>query len=323
MGFPPILSSEIELKMIYQTAYDTSTSPAYPRAKIEHALKEATIRGLGFMDMHVPTGREITIKPVTGSGSGESQIPVFAHPLPVKTAYGETLFVDVRPCVTVNRQTQEPIVKNTTEYEFIRMRAMLNLIWLEGMYKQLRDLSTVPVAVYASMIAENMSRHFNLDPKEVMQVKILAAVFYQNLHSPAVRWDEQTRVRYEAVAMRAAHAPNEMAKDLIERIDHFDSIRDLCDTIKNLLENPRLEELNPALLMMMLGGAWFGANAREVMAVALEHPPTWHAVVYSALVNRSFKKTGVAQIAERFADRKGGDMYRHGLLNLLDVADTQ
>ena len=56
-----------------------------------------------------------------------------------------------------------------------------------------------------------------------------------------------------------------------------------------------------------MGNTWFGANAKEILAVALEHPPTWLSLVYIALKERSYKNTSLAKIALRYALNKGGN----------------
>ena len=50
--------------------------------------------------------------------------------------------------------------------------------------------------------------------------------------------------------------------------------------------------------------SWFGSNAKEILAVALEHPPTWYAIVFSSLEERTYKNSMIARVAERFG--KGG-----------------
>jgi hypothetical protein len=302
---------------IHQTAYDTTAGSAYPVSKISHALLEALIRGMGYNDMGLSIGPSLSLRAVTGIEAHEASIPVFAHPLLVEKGSDKYLFVDIRSSVGINRSSHELIIKNTAEYDFMRYRAGLNLIWLTEEPSVLRDISFVPSAVYASWLSETISRRFNLDPKEQMQIAILAAAFYYNLHRNKGALHDDVRIRMEACAVRAVRAPHDLIQATINQVDKFEDIRDLCETIRLVLDNPRLNDLNPALLIGLLGGSWYGNNSREILNVALEHPPTWIAITHAALTNKTYRRAGISSIAERYTRNKGGDNFIKGLVTLM------
>jgi hypothetical protein len=60
-----------------------------------------------------------------------------------------------------------------------------------------------------------------------------------------------------------------------------------------------LNNLNTATLYPIMAGTWYGANSAEMVAVALEHPPTWVTMVYQATTARSYYHSALAKMLEQ------------------------
>jgi hypothetical protein len=54
------------------------------------------------------------------------------------------------------------------------------------------------------------------------------------------------------------------------------------------------------MLITLTGQSWFGLNAKEILAIALEHPPTWTTIVHHALQERTYRNSVIAKLAERY-----------------------
>jgi hypothetical protein len=76
-------------------------------------------------------------------------------------------------------------------------------------------------------------------------------------------------------------------------------------------------------LFTVLGGTWFGANAKELVAVALEHPPTWISILLAAFTERSFRNSQLGKLAERGSNKKTGEDFVVAVLNLLRVNENK
>jgi hypothetical protein len=63
--------------------------------------------------------------------------------------------------------------------------------------------------------------------------------------------------------------------------------------------------------------SWYGTNAKEIISVALEHPPTWAAIVFTALNERTFKNSMIYKIAERFGKRGASDEFIDSYISLV------
>lgn len=95
-------------------------------------------------------------------------------------------------------------------------------------------------------------------------------------------------------------------------------IKDFCAQVKEITENNRLQAFEEGILVNLLIASWFGTNAREMIAVALEHPPTWIALVYAAFTEKSYKNTVISKIAYRYLGSKGENDFVRSLVSLIN-----
>jgi hypothetical protein len=56
-----------------------------------------------------------------------------------------------------------------------------------------------------------------------------------------------------------------------------------------------------------------------MVAVALEHPPTWIAILISAFTERSFKNSQISKLTERSNYKRDGDNFVRAVSKLLQV----
>lgn len=298
---------------IYRTAYDTTIGNQALTEKITDAIQEMNIRVNG----HYPspesraigyTDDELVTK-MLYDAKNTVAVPFFAHPILFKQKLSGTeqsyLFGDARAFAGVNPTTGVISIRNSSEYDLLRARTIMNTVWLLRNPAYLKDISFVPCAMYASLIADNVARRYALDPKDQMQMAIIAAVFYYTLFSDDDKFDEQVKLKMVPAIVKATRAPSAMILDILDRIAPMSNIHDFCSNCVSILENPRLQEFNAGVLVTVVGNTWFGTNAREILAAALEHPPTWVALCYVAFTERTFKKSGIATIALRFMGSKG------------------
>jgi len=95
------------------------------------------------------------------------------------------------------------------------------------------------------------------------------------------------------------------------------SAEDLTSNIKAVVQNVRLNSFNLVGLLTLIKNSWFGERARVLLSVAIEHPPTWAAIVYEAVNERTFRNSLIAKIAERLGKRSGSEIYAQNYKDLL------
>lgn len=308
---------------IFKTAYDTTVGTSFVTNKTELAIKESIIKDY-IQSVHGDIKTDLEVKPIFISNAcpSEANIPYFSHPLFVEDLHKEKyLCVDIRPFV---KQTQNDMlnmfnIKNQSEYDLAYSKLILNLIWLTQRPETLRDLSIVPNAIFSSWISEGLSSRFALDPKDQMMLAIIASFYYQSLFTEFNTFLEEDRQKIATTIIRATRAPAKLVFEVTDKIQKLSNITEFCDTCRGILENTRLENLNPGLLITILGNSWFGMSAKEVLAVSLEHPPTWISLIYSSFTERTFKKSLIARISERYVGNKGGNDFTKAFDSLVNT----
>lgn len=304
---------------IFRTAYDTTAGQAAQMQKVNAGIRDAIIRNfLSYSNLNTKPVEDIETIFVTGGGA-EDNIPYFAHPYfvtddtnPKKVK--QYLVSDVRMSVyktdnkySADRDNYNGIkVRNKTEYDLVLSRAIINNIWINTRPGILRDISPVPGSLYCRWISDCISRRYALDGKDSLGLMVIAGIFYQSLfvEKPDFK-DEEFVLRLTKVVMRYTRAPSDMIADYIDRIDKLDNIKDFCRLCRDLLENPRLQDFNEGILVTVVGNTWFGNNAKELMYVALEHPPTWITICFFAFTERGYKNSAIAKAAKLFLGNKG------------------
>lgn len=312
---------------IFKTAYDTTVGSGFVVTKLKDALDYYYINGLQFDNFGLNhqftysfNNNDIMVRGIIGGTSDQEGIPVFSHPLLIESNTQKSLYCDFRTVLAnrLNQANEKPIIKNKTEFDLIKARFALNLIWLAAPPTLLRDVSTVHGSMYAAWVSEGIANKFNLDPKERFYLAIIAAAFYYTLFLDKDKLDEEDKEKMQAFAIKYTKAPYNMISEVVEQITELNNITDFCNTTKAILQNPRIESLNAGLMVNILGGSWFGTNARENMAVALEHPPTWIALCFCALRDRTYRNSGISRIGERYEKHKGGDLFIKGIVSLIN-----
>lgn len=303
---------------IFRTPYNTTVGSAAVINKITDAIKVAMIKEpIAYTTCGVHN-EEVPAFFVTGKYPSEGDIPFFAHPMEVVVRDSATkenksyVVSDVRMMLArrgLSGDVSEGVfrIRNHGEYMFSVCRTALSTAWLTERPGVLRDISFVPAGIFSSWIAEAVSSRRALDAKDHQSILVIAGIFYQSLFMEGSSFAEEDKPKIAQAVMRATHAPSTVVFDFLEKIDRMGSIADFCYWCRELLENPGLKDFNEGALVTILGNTWYGTNAKEILAVALEHPPTWLALVFYSFTERSFKNSTISRIALRYMGRKGED----------------
>lgn len=302
---------------IFKTAYDTQACQGFVMEPILQAIRKAVI--MGSVGIHP----DAPFYQITASSSGEIAIPGFAHPLlypddgPHKPE--PRLVVDMRPYGRYDMAQQNFVVRAVSDHTIASVRGRLNHLWLNEPVELLRDLSTFPLTVFVEWVAKNVGKRLGLDAREERDLSILTAVFYLscfNDNQEMTERDQQGIGRVVSRAVRGAQANDVFA--VIDKLNgcFLPSIKHFCEAAKEVTSSVRLNELNVGLLFQLLGGSWYN-NGREMVAVALEHPPTWIALLLAAVTDRSYHGTGLARLVER-EDTKDVKQFHLATVNLLE-----
>lgn len=299
---------------IFKTAYDTSVCSGFRMQEVSEKLKAGVYSG-AFRQLSVllkNTDQTVMLYLLQGGNSSADVVPYFNHPFPVKgdqkdhhTGEANINFaVDVRHFGKYNAPNETFVVRNRSEYMWNIRRALLNQLWRTERAEIFRDISTIPAAVYSSLISESIARRFALDPSEQAIIAVVACYYYHCLFSDEKEFDEFTLNKIVGTIARVTRVPADKVFSIVDGMRVLTSLDDLCQACREKTASIRLEDFNLGVLVAVCSGTWFGTNARENLAVGLEHVPTWLMIVMASLNDATFKRSVLSKIVVRYD--KGG-----------------
>ena len=296
---------------IFRTAYDTLACHGFILDKIRHPLEDAYVRG-ALAPIEHSIGKLLV-------GSGDSltdHIPTFDHPFAINDetwtpAHGgphekrQIAVGDLRRYGRYDPHQQQFVVKVRNDYGFQLTRTVLNQIWLDDAPSTLGNCSALPMKLYGIWIADAISRRYMLDPKEKLQLQVLSSIFYAGLfYDIHDHWDKN---RIAAQVKRAIAVDSKFIYDMLEYVkEPIASLLDFVSIVKEAVDTVRLKDFNHGVLYAALKPTWYGVNNDAMVAVALEHPPTWLAMLYVSITDRSYGKSQVTDMILNWDKRDKG-----------------
>jgi hypothetical protein len=301
--------------MIYETAYETTVCKGYDLSKLKkeiefylNDIKETSLKDNNFIYTILPS-------------SFSSMISPFNHPYKVeekKAAIDYTLVVDMRPCFSIDKNDNLTIT-NRAMYELNTLRAQLNRIWLLSGPNYLFNVSDECIAAYSRWISDSIVIRYGLNPHDLCTIEALAAIFYISLFKDTRDWDDDLKSDILNKLTKPLKIPGQYLESILNNLDKpMVNVHDLVENIKIYTESVRLKELSHGVLFTIISRSWFGFNSPELLAVALEHPPTWLALVYTSLNNRLYAKTGLTKVTERIF-RRDGERFKREIKNFIEI----
>jgi hypothetical protein len=300
---------------VFKSPYDTTAASGYKIDSIIEALQEAKIRGW-LTGVSQQYGSPLLL--VGGTGALDESVPTFYHPIAFTVDKEQFVAVDVRSTGSHSGQmgSFQPRSNARSEYESILMRGLLTEVWVNQGTEGLRNFSILPMGLFASWMAELIAKRLGLEVRDQFQVSILAAIFYQNLFWDKESVDTSDKTFLVSTISRGMNIKAAEVYDLVEMYPIIKSVGDFCTICQKANESPRLKQLNVGLLIQIVGGYWYGNNARETIAVALEHPPTWISLIYQAITDRGMRNSGLSKDLDRPGWKRQHDQFRRQVVSL-------
>jgi len=226
-------------------------------------------------------------------------IPTFNHPLTIVNGKDNKIYIDVRPFVNVNRVTG--VEKNTSpaEYAMLYNRAVLECSLRENPNLLSNVLGVYPAGIFGSWISENISKRYGLQMEDQYKLQIYAVFYYYSLFEH--QDDAPDEQDYLKICKKVSECTGINVNTIFTILDNkpfVNNIEDFCSHLEDVTNNIRLKGFNATVLYPLLKATWYGHNANEVVAVAMEHIPTFIAMLYAAINERSFKRSAFAKMTE-------------------------
>lgn len=306
---------------IYKTAYDTTACSGARVLDLQDKLTRAILTG-GLNSKQIKLNSEdapVTLMLLQGGNSAADVIPYFNHPIEVRSDINSSrganynYALDVRNFGKWYAPNQKFVIRNRPEFEWSIKRALLNHVWATGRPEILRDLSPVPASVYSSLISECVARRFVLDAAEQATIAVLACYFYYGLFTNDTEFDEFQKNKVVGSIARITRVPAEKVFSIVDDLPVLPSLEEFCDACREKTGSVSLNDFNIGVLIAVVAGNWFGTNARENLAVALEHVPSWVMIVSASLTEATYKRSVLAKISARYDKNNAGESMKRTL----------
>lgn len=292
---------------MFLTPYQTSACSSYRVEDIRSALQRAfireelqpakTVKGTAFPDVYIVPLQVKDVAP-------------FPFAVDVEVLDKKIVVVDVRGFTKLDRQGATTIVSAANYDSAVLMAAMIKS-WIDGGAARLQNIADFPTKVFSYLLAETIVRRLGLGPYDQQAITAACALHYLSCFTGSTEGKRELRERHMVTASRATQVGVNVMQTMFENpeVDFKGDLDSFVSSLKAAVNNPRIQSLNIPLIITMLGGVWFGANAREQVAVALEYPPVWMVLVYQALNDRSFHGSNLTKLVERLDRQQAGQNY--------------
>ena len=253
---------------------------------------------------------QTTLKPVVvyGLSDVEKDIPSFNHPL--VNAKNNWIALDLRQLVKVDKESGQVSVRSEGDYALSVQRFILSGMWATGKHSAVYAYK-FPHLVYGEFVATSLTRKFGLHMGDQIRLKVLACLYYASLFVDKLTQEDLEKLR---IRLKNEVLAEDILDDIFKEVDLMTSLDGFGQACYNVTGNIRLKGLDYNVLVSVFSSSWFGLNAKETILLGMDHPPTWCALVYSCLTQRSFKNSGLAKIVEQKDKKDAGKEYLDALV---------
>lgn len=279
---------------MFNSPYQTTPCKDY---KIEQIVNEVIAERID--------GKLITFNhPIEMVGPLSPSVPVFTQPL-TQFEFGDRkdkplIVLDARGMLRSNRTGDNPYsVSNFAEMELQEQRAALQLFW-QNENNSKTDLlrsGDLPAIAFVNWISRSISGKLGFDPEQQMTLTIVTAYYYSNLFYASEQFDDNVKLKIAQSIARWTRIPAESVLQVTDKLGYLADIKGFVDAVHLSIESSRVDHLERGFLYTLLGGSWFGSgSSKETVCVALEHPPTFLALVLAGLNSRSYRNATLAKV---------------------------
>lgn len=286
---------------IFKDSFSTTVGTELNIKPLENALAQFIIKGGAPTSLGLKKLNDVQPLFITGMDD-EINIPLFAHPVLVNISKKDYLFADMRTAVKkdsldyLHGSDQHKAIRNSTEFKFIYSRTALSLAWLNGEQSHIGTRLSYGATIFTSWISTALANTYGLDWESQLKLRIVILYYYSSLFL-----ESHTEESVELLVNHIIKTTNMKSSEIFPIIDACPPPKNVLDLVGGIrsvfIDNPRLRDLDIRGLLTTLHNSWYGKDANEIIPMALEHPPTWLAMVYTVSTERSYRNSMLSKIA--------------------------
>lgn len=237
--------------------------------------------------------------------SGTSGIPYWTHPLELVTSQGVMTVVDVRGFTRVTREGHVEVTSQL-DYDLAVLRAHLQKMWAQEAASQILGFGNIQVQIFSRWMTEGLMYAYNIDQDTQTKVTMIAGVFFlcqfEKIDSEGVIPKEFIH-RWSIIIGKAISMNVGAVYDLIADLPPMNTLSDFITVTKEHTGSISLEEMTIKAVFEVLGKSWFGYQAVQLVTAAIEYPPIFAALIYTAIQERGYRNARLSTTVKRYDSR--------------------
>ncbi len=168
----------------------------------------------------------------------------------------------------------------------------------------LKHLSSLPEKVFSMWLSVSISRRFSLDFNDQHTLNVLFSIWFNSLFYPETKFTGEDLTTLLSKIRSNQSNNQELIKDIeivLEEGYQLANINDIIELTKKFVVNISYKkDFNLSTLLNLISNTYYGLNGKEMIAMSLEYPGMFIAILYNVVSDRTFKKSVLMNIAERF-----------------------
>lgn len=280
---------------IFYSPYETTIGSKFNTDRSQTAIRQSL--GLNYPWMKInEANKTVFIYP-------NPVVPTFSHPLTIETVKGLTYtFCDLSSFIR-ERQEGEYAVANKPLFSLQTIRTVLTADLINNGTRSIKSLSPNVVKTYVDLITSSLSMAFSLNNEEVLALRALSGwMYYSMLHSDPFAGE----LEFDALVAKLAREINIPSSFLYRYLDQefYKNVGDFLEKIRQKISNPAVQKINEGLFYTVIAknlnaNVWIGLEKQEILAMSVEHIPTFVATLVICLSEQVFKNAGLTKMALR------------------------
>lgn len=292
---------------MFSLPYQTTICGMYTRLdQVLSKVRRAAL-DLPFPEVVTPANYTLDKAHFVTPRQEHEDIPNFTQYINVGEPNHPNLLIDSRQYMKYDEKTGLYRLAATNDWSYQCIRLALNLQLLssdETMFSRLGDL---PAKVFHRWVSGALITKYNLGIESQMALFVITAYYFYAMCNHELRpADFDTRQQFAPIISRITGVPPDFVLDVIEQVGKLENGTDLAIAMSTKSHQERTGELKFSDIFLLLSNSWQGSNSRENVGVALEHLPSFIAMLYMGIADRSYRKTVITQRAESLA--RGQDL---------------
>lgn len=280
---------------IFYSPYETTIGSKFNTDRSQIAIRQSL--GLKYPWMKInEANKTVFIYP-------NPVVPTFSHPLTIETVKGLTYtFCDLSSFIR-ERQEGEYVVANKPLFSLQTIRTVLTADLINNGTRSIKSLSPNVVKTYVDLITSSLSMAFSLNNEEVLALRSLSGwMYYSMLHNDPYAGE----LEFDALIAKLAREINIPSSFLYRYIDQefYKNVGDFLEKLRQKITNPAVQKINEGLFYTVIAknlnaNVWIGLEKQEILAMSVEHIPTFVATLVICLSEQVFRNAGLTKMALR------------------------